>query len=277
MILSCDARQFYQEISIGTAKPTPEEQDGVPHYFIGSHSIQELYGAGDFEREALSLLTELFQQHRIIFLVGGSGLFIKALLEGFDDMPPIDPSHRAYWMDRLEKEGVSVLAQVLTDVDPVYAQQVDLANPQRVVRALEVYSGTGQPLSSFHGRPKPARPFRVLKIALDRPRPELYARINARVDDMFAQGWLEEAMRVQEFSHVNALQTVGYPEIFAYLNQTLTEEEMKAKISQNTRRFAKRQLTWFRNQDTFHWFHPDQKEEIVALIEDHPPTSVDNC
>lgn len=276
VIVSCDARQFYQEISIGTAKPSAEEQDGVVHYFISSHSIQTLYGAGDYERDALALLEELFTRHEIVFLVGGSGLFIKALLEGFDAMPSVDPSFRNYWMERLEKEGVAILAGILSEVDPLYAQQVDLANPQRVVRALEVFSATGKPLSSFYGHKKAERPFRAVKIALDRPRPELYERINSRVVQMLEQGWIEEAKRVAEYSHVNALQTVGYKEIFAFLRNEIEAKDLPEKIAQNTRRFAKRQLTWFRHQDVFQWFHPDQKEEIITLIDRHRVSSVDN-
>lgn len=276
VIVSCDARQFYHEISIGTAKPTHEEQRGVPHYFIGSHTIQTLYGAGDYEREALRVLDQLFAQHEVVFLVGGSGLFIKALLEGFDAMPTLDPVHRVYWMDRLKNEGLTELVRILEEVDPTYAETVDVANPQRVVRALEVFSGTGKPISSFYGQPKPERPFRVLKLALDRPRAELYTRINARVDDMLRQGWIEEAQSLRAFSHLNALQTVGYKEIFAFLNQELSAAELPEKIAQNTRRFAKRQLTWFRHQEVFHWFHPSQYKEIVRLIDAHRGYSVDN-
>ncbi len=274
-IVSCDARQFYRELSIGTAKPTQEEQDGVPHYFIDSHSIHELYGAGDFERDALSILESLFRVHPVVFLVGGSGLFIKALLEGFDDMPSILPEHRHYWMQRLAAEGLPALVEILKNVDPEYAQKVDLANTQRVVRALEVYAQTGRPISSFYGKAKKKRPFRVLKIALDRPRPELYDRINQRVEIMFSQGLLEEAAQVKEFAHVNALQTVGYKEIFACWRGEVAEKDLPELIAQNTRRFAKRQLTWFRHQDVFHWFHPDQEMEMKRLIDDQLKENVE--
>lgn len=267
VIISCDSRQFYRELAIGTAKPTREEQQGIPHYFIDSHSIQDLFGAGDYERAALELLNELFERHDVLIVTGGSGLFIKALVEGLDEMPPVPLAIRTELMERLEAEGLEKLANELTQLDAEYAAKVDLKNVQRVVRALEMIQYTGLPFSHFHQKKKINRDFEWIKIALNRPREELYARINQRVEDMLKAGLLEEVRAVSPFRTHNALQTVGYKEVFMYFDELISYDEMVALIQQNTRRYAKRQLTWFRNQDVFQWFHPDDKEEIKDWIE----------
>ena len=267
VVVSCDSRQFYRELAIGTAKPTLEEQEGVPHYFIDSHSIQDLFGAGDYEREALHLLQSLFEQHDVVIVTGGSGLFIKALVEGLDEMPSVPIVIRNQLMERLEKEGLDILANELVQLDAAYAAKVDLKNAQRVVRALEMITYTGLPFSHYHQKKKINRDFEWIKIALDRPREELYARINERVEGMLAAGLLEEVRSVAQFRAHNALQTVGYKEVFMYFDGVITYEEMLSQIQQNTRRYAKRQLTWFRNQDVFQWFHPDNREEIYEWIE----------
>lgn len=267
VIVSCDSRQFYRELAIGTAKPTREEQQGVPHYFIDSHSIQDLFGAGDYERAALELLHELFEYHDVIIVTGGSGLFIKALVEGLDEMPPVPLAIRTQLMTRLEEEGLEQLANELIGLDAEYAARVDLKNAQRVVRALEMIQHTGLPFSHFHQKKKINRDFEWIKIALNRPREELYARINQRVEDMLAAGLLDEVRSVAVFRTHNALQTVGYKEVFMYFDELITYDEMVSLIQQNTRRYAKRQLTWFRNQDIFQWFHPDNREEMYDWIE----------
>lgn len=267
VIISCDSRQFYRELAIGTAKPTRDEQQGIPHYFIDSHSIQDLFGAGDYERAALELLNELFESHDVLIVTGGSGLFIKALVEGLDEMPPVPLAIRTQLMQRLEVEGLDKLANELTQLDAEYAVKVDLKNAQRVVRALEMIQYTGLPFSHFHQKKKINRDFEWIKIALNRPREELYARINQRVEDMLKAGLLDEVRSVSSFRTHNALQTVGYKEVFMYFDELISYDEMVALIQQNTRRYAKRQLTWFRNQDVFQWFHPDNREEIKDWIE----------
>lgn len=267
VIISCDSRQFYRELAIGTAKPSREEQQGIPHYFIDSHSIQDLFGAGDYERAALDLINDLFERHDVLIVTGGSGLFIKALVEGLDEMPPVPLAIRTQLMQRLEVEGLDKLANELCQLDAEYAAKVDLKNAQRVVRALEMIQYTGLPFSHFHQKKKINRDFEWIKIALNRPREELYARINQRVEDMLKAGLLDEVRSVSSFRTHNALQTVGYKEVFMYFDELISYDEMVALIQQNTRRYAKRQLTWFRNQDVFEWFHPDDQEEIQDWIE----------
>ncbi len=252
-VLSADSRQFYKELSIGTAVPSREELDAVPHYFIQHKHIHDPYSVGDFEREALSVLTDLFKEHGVVIMAGGSGLYIDAVTMGFDSFPEIDPSVRELLNTELQTQGLPSLQQALKKADPTYAQKVDLQNPQRVIRALEVFRGTGKPYSSFLKKKKTKRPFTTVFLGLDAPRDVLYERINLRVDRMMEAGLLEEVNAVKEYAHLNALQTVGYKELFKYLAQECSLEDAIAEIKKNTRRYAKRQGTWFRKKTGILW------------------------
>lgn len=266
-IISADSRQFYRELAIGTAKPTKEEQGGIKHHFIDSHSIQEYFSPGDFEREALILLEQLFQKHEAVILTGGSGLYIKALLEGLDEMPEVDLVLREQLMQQLEKEGITPLWEQLQRLDPMYAAQVDQQNPQRIVRALEVCLSTSKPYSDFRKKQLADRPFQAIKICLDRPREELYARINQRMDQMLAQGLVNEAIQYQEFQHLYALKTLGYKEVYRHLRGEYDETEMVRLLKRNSRHYAKKQLTWFRHQGEFRFLHPDEvKGEVLRVV-----------
>lgn len=266
-IISADSRQFYRELSIGTAKPSLEEQGGIKHHFIDSHSIQEYFSPGDFEREALILLEELFQQHEVVILTGGSGLYIKALLEGLDEMPEVDLALREQLNQQLLTEGIAPLRKQLQDLDPEYAAQVDAQNPQRIVRALEVCLSTGKPYSDFRKKQSIERPFQAIKICLDRPREELYARIDQRMDMMLAQGLVEEAKQYQDYQHLYALKTLGYKEVYAHLRGEYDEQEMIRLLKRNSRHYAKKQLTWFRHQGEFQFLHPDDvKGEVLRRM-----------
>lgn len=250
-VVSADSRQLYWELTIGTAKPTPAEMRGVRHHFIGSHSITDPVNAGRYERECVALLARLFQQHNVVILSGGTGLYINAVCFGLDDMPPVDPALREHLLYRLQTEGLASLQNELRTVDPVYAQIADLQNPVRVTRALEVYLGTGQPYSLFRRQQPVERPFRPVFVALNRPREELYARIDARVDAMLAAGLVDEVRSLAPYHNLSALQTVGYQEVFPYLDGSYDYGEMVRLLKRNSRRYAKRQLTWFRNQGEY--------------------------
>lgn len=265
-VVSADSRQFYRELNIGTAKPSPEELQGVTHHFINSHSIQTLYSAGAFERDALALLENLFKTKEIVIATGGSGLYIKALCEGLDDLPETPPSLRTELMQRLQNEGLEGLKTQLRALDPVYCAQNDLQNTQRVVRALEVCLMSGRPFSSFREKQPLARPFDIIPIALDRDRPQLYARIDARMDQMLATGLVEEVRSLVTYRNHNALQTVGYKEVFDYLDGLYDYPEMVRLLKRNSRRYAKRQITWFKHQGGFEWFGADDFEGILGKI-----------
>lgn len=260
-IVSADSRQFFREMSIGTAKPTPAEMQGVPHHFINSHSITESYNAGRYEVDCLALLDQLFQRHRVVILTGGSGLYLQAVTDGFDALPTIDPAVRVGIQQELAAHGLPALVAELARLDPVAHARIDPQNPQRVVRALEVTRGTGQPFSSFHGQQtKVARHFDVVKIALSREREELYQRIDQRVDEMLAAGLLAEVESVLPYRQHNALQTVGYQEIFGYLDGAYDWAEAVRLLKRNTRHYAKRQLTWLRRDAQYQWLHPAEVE-----------------
>ena len=267
VILSADSRQFFRELNIGTAKPTPEEQQGVTHYFIDSHSISEEYNAGQFEADALELLDRVFKEKDVAILTGGSGLYVRALCEGMDEMPEVAPEIREELNRKLETEGLETLCQQLEKLDPEYFAQVDKANPQRVVRALEVCMASGKPYSFFRNQQRKPRPFGIIKIGLTRPREELYQRIDLRMDQMLAQGLLEEAKSLLPYRQHNALQTVGYTEIFGFLDGEYDWEEAVRLLKRNSRRYAKRQLTWFRKDPEFTWFEASQENEILTFIE----------
>lgn len=266
-VVSADSRQLYKEMRIGTARPTPEEMRGVPHHFIGSHSIQHLYSAGDYERDVDQLLANYFPKKDIAILSGGTGLFIRAVTHGLDDMPSAPEELRAALMHRLETEGLEVLQRELTALDPGFSRGGEMQNPQRVVRALEVCLSTGKPFSRFRVKEPKKHPYNLIKIGLERPREELYARINARVDLMLEEGLVDEARSLLPFAHQNALQTVGYKEVFGYLKGEYDYTTMKELIQRNTRRYAKRQMTWFKNQDTLEWFHAEDLPAIIKFIQ----------
>ena len=253
-IFSADSRQFYKEMTIGTAKPGQAEMGGIKHHFIDSHSINDDFSAGDFERQADNLLTEYFKNNHVAILTGGSGLFVKALLYGLDDMPAVAPEIREKYMKRLENEGIEILQKELKETDPETFENIDIQNSQRVVRALEVCEGTGRKFSSFKARKEKQLDYEVIKIGLERPREELYSRINQRVDQMLESGLLSEVEALKNFENHNALQTVGYKEVFGYFKNEYDFRTMVELLKRNTRRYAKRQLTWFKNQDTFEWF-----------------------
>jgi tRNA dimethylallyltransferase len=266
-IISADSRQFFKELEIGTAKPSSQELALVPHHFINSHSIDQEYDVGAFERDVISLLEVKFKLHDCMFLVGGSGLYVNAICEGLDKFPEIDKSVRDQLNDQLENDGLDSLVLKLKDVDPEYSQSVDLKNPQRVIRALEVSISTGQPFSSFRKSNKAKRPFDIIKIGLEMERPKLYERIDQRMDQMINDGLFEEAIKFKDYQHLNALQTVGYKEIFGYMNGEYTRDESIRLLKRNSRRYAKRQLTWFKKDANTEWFKPDDFGNIKKYLE----------
>ncbi len=265
-ILSADSRQFYREMNIGTAKPDAEELAEVKHHFIDSLSIHDLYNVGHYERDALSLLEKLFAKHDIAVLVGGSGLFIKAVCDGLDEIPEIDPFIRRELNSIFNQDGIVPLQEMLRLADPVYFEKVDQQNHVRLIRALEVIKGTGRPFSEYHSQQVVKRPFSIIRIALSLDRHELYKRIDDRMDAMIDRGLFDEARLLLPFAHLNALQTVGYQEIFGYLNGKYDKEEAVRLLKRNSRRYAKRQLTWFHRDDQFSWFDPLQFDEMIELI-----------
>ncbi|MFD2519564.1 tRNA (adenosine(37)-N6)-dimethylallyltransferase MiaA [Emticicia soli] len=267
-IISADSRQFYQELSIGTAKPSVEEMDGIKHHFIDSHSIEAYYSAGDFERDVIKLLEEdIFKRKDVVIMTGGSGLFVKAITDGLDEMPEAPLALRENLMKRLETEGVEQLAAELQKLDPEYAATADLQNSQRVVRALEVCLSTGKPFSEFHKKAKVERNFKFIKIGIERPREELYDRINRRMDIMLANGLEEEVKGLNDYRNHNALQTVGYKEVFEFMDGAYDHSTMVELLKRNSRRYAKRQMTWFKNQDDFQWFNAEDFDGVYGYIQ----------
>jgi tRNA dimethylallyltransferase len=267
-ILSADSRQFFKEMFIGTAKPSEEELAVAPHHFIGSHSVDTLFSTGDFEQEALQLMEKLFLNKDVLVMVGGSGLYIDAISKGLDTLPEIDLKIREELNQLFEDEGIEAIRSRLKKVDPVYYEKVDQSNPQRMIRGLEMFLSTGKTLSSLLTSSIKKRPFKMVKIGLNTDRDLLYRNINLRVDQMMEQGLLQEVQSLLPFKKYNALNTVGYSELFDYLDGNATLQEAVDKIKQNTRRFAKRQLTWFRRDHEITWFEPNQTERIVRYLEE---------
>lgn len=265
-IVSADSRQFYRELRIGTAAPTDGELQAARHYFIGTHSIHDEYNSGQFELDVHRLLGELFQAHDLVLLVGGSMMYVDAVCHGIDDLPTIDAATRAYWQEQYRTRGAAFIQSELQRLDPEHYRQVDLHNLKRVLHALEVCTITGRPYSSLRTGRKKERPFQIMKIGLNRPREELYDRINRRVDQMMADGLLAEAERYYEYRHLNTLNTVGYKELYAYLEGRMTLPEAVGLIKQDTRRYAKRQLSWFNRDREVHWFHPDDEDDIIQYV-----------
>lgn len=265
-IISADSRQFFKEMSIGTAKPSAEELAAAPHHFINSHSINQLFSTGDFEVQALALMEKLFTKHEVLVMVGGSGLYINAVCNGLDDMPEIDLDIREKLNQQFADEGIEAIRKQLAALDPEYFAKVDQSNPQRMIRGLEVVLSTGQKLSSFLTSNKKERPFNIIKIGLNTEREKLYNQINHRVDLMMQEGLLEEVKSLEAYKELNALKTVGYSEIFDYLDGKIDLATAIDKIKQNTRRFAKRQLTWFKKDTNTTWFEPGQNKEVLDFV-----------
>ncbi len=266
-IISADSRQFYKEMTIGTAVPSRSELRQVPHHFIQHRSITEDYSVGDYERDAIALLHKLFEKHDILVLVGGSGLYVDAVTQGLDVFPPIDKKIRPQLNEIFRTQGLPELRRQLKELDPDYYKQVDLANPHRLIRALEVCITSGRPYSSFLNRPKPQRFFLHLTIGITADREVIYDRINKRVDLMMHQGLLEEAKQLYPKKNLNALQTVGYRELFRYLDGAYDLDFAISEIKKNTRRFAKRQLTWYRKRTDVLWTdHAYDKHRLLGEI-----------
>ena len=252
-IISCDSRQVYREIPIGTAAPTLEEQKRVKHYFIADRSIVEDYNAGQYERDALALMENLFAMHDILIMTGGSMLYADAVCKGLDDLPAVPDAIRAHVNEQHAKHGLAWLQQEVQRLDPNYWTIVDQNNPARLKHCVELCLATGSAYSSLRTQPHKERPFRIVKVGLDRPRAELYARINERVLQMMEEGLLQEAEKVYAQRHLNSLQTVGYRELFGYLSGEYDLDRAIELIQQNSRHYAKRQLTWFRRDSDIHW------------------------
>lgn len=265
-IISADSRQFYKELQVGTAAPTAEELAMAKHYFIGTHSIFDNYNAGQFEVDALRLLDTLFLDHRIVMLVGGSMMYVDAVCNGMDDIPNVDEAIRTHWQQIYTAQGLGFIQEELKRLDPVHYQQVDLQNHKRVLHALEICSQTGKPYSALRTGERKKRNFNILKIGLNRPRPELYDRINQRVEVMMENGLLEEASQFYPYKHLNTLNTVGYKELYDYLDGKCSLQEAVQMIKQDSRRYAKRQLTWFNRDQDISWFHPEDEDRILSYI-----------
>ncbi len=265
-IISADSRQFFREMNIGTAKPSLEELAMAPHHFINSHSVETLFSTGDFEMAALKLIENLFEIHNVLIMVGGSGLYIDAICKGLDEMPEIDLNIREQLNQQFAIEGIEKIRLQLAYLDPEYFEKVDQSNPQRMIRGLEVVLSTGKKLSSFLTSSKKERPFNIVKIGLNTDRALLYERINHRVDVMMEAGLLQEVESLLPYRSYNALNTVGYSEIFGFLDGKTDLISAVAMIKQNTRRFAKRQLTWFRRDADTSWFAPNETEKIRSYL-----------
>lgn len=268
-IISADSRQFFKEMEIGTAKPSSAELAAAPHHFINSHSINTLFSTGDFEMEALKLTEELFKSHDQLVMVGGSGLYINAVCNGMDELPETDLNIREQLKERYAEKGLEEIKRQLASVDPELFAKVDQGNPQRMIRGLEFFLSTGTKLSAYQTNNKKVRPFNMVKIGLNTDRTALYQRINHRVDQMMEAGLLEEVRQLLPYKHLNALNTVGYTELFNYLEGKVTLEEAVSAIKQNTRRFAKRQLTWFRKNPETRWFEPEEYPAILEYVQAH--------
>lgn len=268
-ILSADSRQFYEGMNIGTAFPTEAELAEVPHHFVGHLLVTDNYNVSKYEKDALDRLDVLFNTYPVLILTGGSGLYIHAVCHGIDLLPDPEPQLREDLKALLETGGISALQEKLLELDPIYYGSVDLNNAARLIRALEVCITTGLPYSSLRNQKPRERPFEILKIGLDVPRAELNKWIDERVDRMLAAGWLDEARDLYRFRDCNALNTLGYKEIFIHFAEKMRYSEAVEKIKTNTRRYAKRQMTWFRKDKEINWFSPNDVEGMMALIEKH--------
>lgn len=267
-IISADSRQFYKEMQIGTAKPSKAELSKIPHHFVDFLHVWEPYDAGKHENEALKTLEGIYKDHSVAILAGGSGLYVQAICEGLDEMPETDLLIREKLNEQLKEQGLENLQKQLEAADPAYYAQVDKLNPQRIVRALEVFQSTGIPYSSFRKKIAVAeRPFHIIKIGLERDRKELYTRIEQRMDMMISGGLFEEAESLFSYRGHNALHTVGYQEVFGFLEGKYQKDEAIRLLKRNSRRYAKRQMTWFKKDAGMMWFHPDARKEIMEYIQ----------
>ncbi len=266
-IVSADSRQLYAPLKIGTAAPTAEQLQQVPHYFVGTLQLTDYYSAAQYEAEVMQLLGELFQEKEVVVLTGGSMMYVDAICKGIDDIPTVDRETREMMLRKYQTEGLEQLVAELRLLDPEYYQIADLKNPKRVIHALEICYMTGKSYTSFRKQQPKERPFRIIKIGLTRDRKELYDRINRRVDGMLEEGLLEEAAAVYPYRHLNALNTVGYKELFHYIDGTWELDFAIEKIRQNSRIYSRKQMTWFKRDRDIHWFHPDQLPEIVSYLE----------
>lgn len=265
-IINADSRQLFRELKIGTAAPTPQQLQQVRHYFVGSLSIGDYYSASMYEQDVMKLLGELFQKSDYALLSGGSMMYIDAVCNGIDDIPTVDDETRTTMKRRLAEEGLEALVEELRQLDPEHYETVDRQNPRRVVHALEICHMTGKTYTSFRKAQKKQRPFDIIKIGLNREREQLYQRINLRVDQMMADGLLDEVKAILPYRTVNALNTVGYKELFNYLDGIWDLEEAVERIKGNTRRYARKQLTWFKRDTQMRWFHPDDQELMMNYI-----------
>lgn len=267
-VLSADSRQCYRELTIGVAKPSMEELSAVPHHFIDSHSVEDTVNAAVYEAYALQRATEIFTRRDTLVVCGGTGLYLRAFLEGIDKMPEVPPAFVREAETLLQKGGRTALAEALRMEDPRYAADGEMENPARMLRALSFVRATGQSIRSFQQRRPAVRDFSTLLIGLDLPRDELHARIEARVDAMMSEGLLEEVRSLSSLRHLNALQTVGYRELFQHLDGAMRWEDAVAFIKRNTRRYARRQLTWFHATAGMKWFHPGRSEEVFSCVDE---------
>ncbi|RGM48973.1 MULTISPECIES: tRNA (adenosine(37)-N6)-dimethylallyltransferase MiaA [Bacteroides] len=265
-IVSADSRQLYADLKIGTAAPTHEQLQRVQHYFVGTLKLTDYYSAAQYEAEALQLLGTLFTEHDTVLLTGGSMMYVDAICKGIDDIPTVDTETRQLMLYKYETEGLERLCSELKLLDPEYYKIVDLKNPKRVVHALEICYMTGKTYTSFRTQQKKERSFRIIKIGLTRDREELYQRINRRVEQMITDGLVEEARRVYPYRTLNSLNTVGYKEIFKYLDGEWTLPFAIEKIQQNSRIYSRKQMTWFKRDQDIHWFHPEQETEILMYL-----------
>lgn len=268
-IISSDSRQFYKEMYIGTAVPSQEELDQVPHHFIQNLSIHDQYSVGQFEKDAIAKLNDLYKKNNIVVMVGGSGLYVDAVLKGLDKFPEVDPEIRKGLKSKLAEQGIKLLQEQLKKLDLETFQKIDIENHQRVIRALEICIGIGKPYSSFLTAKNTSRNFIPIKIGLKAERSIIYDRINKRVDLMTEQGLLKEAKKLFKYNHLNALQTVGYKELFSYIKNEISIETAIEEIKKNTRRFAKRQLTWLRKDEEVIWFnYNEDRNKIIEYIKE---------
>ncbi|WP_251619825.1 tRNA (adenosine(37)-N6)-dimethylallyltransferase MiaA [Odoribacter lunatus] len=266
-IISCDSRQIYKEMKIGTAVPSEEQLKRVPHFFVGTLSVKEYYNSWQFEQQALERIRLLHKERDIVVMAGGSMMYIDAVCKGIDDIPTIAPELRQNLMKRYEEEGLEAICRQLKQLDPVFYGQVDLNNAKRVLHAVEVCLMAGVPYSSLRTNAPKDRGFRILKIGLMRDKEELYERINRRVDVMLEEGLMDEAHRLYKHKGLNALNTVGYKECFDFFDGKIDREEAVRLIKRNSRRYAKKQLSWFRRDNEIQWFHPEEKEKILTYIQ----------
>jgi len=268
VISSSDSRQVYREMSIGTAVPEKKQLEAVKHHFIHTHSIHDYFSSWECEKQTIELLSELYKEKNEVLLVGGSMMYIDAVCNGIDEIPTIDPELRQEVFARYEKEGLESMKMQLKQLDPVFYDQVDLKNAKRVIHAVEICLMTGKPYSELRTNSKKKRNFKIIKIGLNRDRAELYSRINTRVDQMIEEGLIDEAKSIFEYRHYNSLNTVGYKELFEHFEGNISLEKAIELIKRNSRRYAKRQLSWFRRDEEIEWFHPDQENEVIQYIED---------